>query len=445
MATALDFSNWLHERYSRPGKKEAMSKKDRPFLADISTTTGSGKAFNTPVLLSGGRGFSNTRANAQSISDTSNGNGTFLEWRSVPGKYKGSLTIDDFLISSSDENFAAYARHLAALTDAHLGEFGGLMSRMILGPPGLYLFTATVSSGVLTITAAEADRVSEVEVGDQLVASADDFTSTSHSLLGSGSIGYVIGASRSGATTTVTVAASDGGAAATPTGWTGTLYVYRLGEQGGGIDRGTNAHIIDSIQQYVAATEPTDTFKGVDRSVDSRLSGVRQTTAEVASLNIEETLENLYDKGRARYGWRGKKKMYAHTTRFRQLSRSLETRRLRGLEPMSYSKGMRDVGTKKYEKFSYAYIALETQSGAYEIVDEPHMPADYILCTDPADWEIMSLDKGFPAVIDGDGQRILRKTTEDDYEFRTKLYACFKLKPGAMISQTGRTALPSAS
>lgn len=440
--TALEFDNWLHRKYAAVGKITAMSKRDRPFLSMISTTTGGGSDFNTPVLVSGGRGFSNTRANAQSISDTSAGNGAFAEWKNVPGEYKGSLQIKDREIAASKENFSAYARALGAKTDAHVSEFGGIMSRAILGPPGMYLCTGTISSGVVTITAAEADRVAEIELGDQIQASADDGDSTGHTLLGSSSVGYVIGVSRSGSTTTFTVSTTAGGSAGTPAGWTGTMYFYRLGEFKGGIDRGTGTHVIDSIQAWVPETEPSDTYKQVDRSADSRLSGVRQLTAEVTSLNIEETLENLSDRGRSRYGWTGTKKCFLHTTRFRQLSRSLETRRLRG--GSSFEKGSKKVGEKEYASFSYNYISLSTQSGAYEIIDEPHMPADYALMTNPDDWEIMTYS-GFPAIIDEDTNRILRKTTEDTYEFRETAYASFKLKKEAMISQTGRTALPAAA
>lgn len=440
--TALEFDNWLHRKYATVGKVTAMSKRDRPFLSMISTTTGGGADFNSPLLLSGGRGFSNTRANAQSISDTAAGNGAFAEWRSVPGEYKGSLRIKDREIAASNENFSAYARALGAKTDAHVNEFGGIMERAILGPQGMYVCTGTISSGVITITAAEADRVAEIELGDQFQASADNASSTSHTLLGSGSVGYVVGVSRSGSTTTFTVSTTAGGSAGTPSGWTGTLYLYRLGEFKGGIDRGAGTHVIDSIQAWVPETEPSDTFKNVDRSTDSRTSGVRQLSSEVTTLNIEETLENLSDRGRSRYGWTGTKKCFVHTTRFRQLSRSLETRRLRG--GSSFEKGSKKVGQKDYETFSYNYISLSTQSGAYEIIDTPSMPADYALMTNPDDWEIMTYS-GFPAIVDEDTNRILRKSTEDDYEFRETVYGSFKLKKGAMISQTGRTALPAAA
>lgn len=445
MATPLEFDNWLHRRYATVGKVEAMSKRDRPFLSMISTTKGGGSDFNTPLLISGGRGYSNTRERAQAISDQAGGNGSFAEWRNVPGEYKGSMQVTDRDIAASNENFSAYAKALAARTDAFTNEFGGIMNRAILGPPGMFVCTGTVTAGVVAITAAEADRVAEIELGDQFVASDSDGSSLAHTLLGGGSIGFVIGVKRSGTSTTFTVATAPGGTAGTPVGWTGTMFLYRNGEFQGGIDRGNAAapHVIDSVQAWCPVAEPSDTFKNVDRSTDSRTSGVRQTAAEVANMTIEECFESLSDIGRARYGWVGTRKVFLHTSRFRQLSRSLESRRMRMGE--SFTKGEKKAGgDKAYATFSYNYISLMAQSGAYEFVDEPHMPADYALFINPEDWEIMTYS-GFPDIVDKDSNRILRKSTQDKYEYRTTVYPSFKLKKDARISQLGRTALPAAA
>ena len=71
------------------------------------------------------------------------------------------------------------------------------------------------------------------------------------------------------------------------------------------------------------------------------------------------------------------------------------------------------------------------------------MPNDYILATDPDDWEFVHYD-GFPHLIDDDGVDMLRQTNEDDYEMRWTSNASFKLKKDALITETGRSPFPVA-
>lgn len=454
MATLEYLENYLFRRYRKPGKIEAMSKRDRPWLSMIGTRImDGGSDFRTPQLVAGGRAYARTRAQVQAIHRATEGNGAFATWANCPGDYSGGLQVSNRELAASKGSDAAFAKSWGIKSDAHVQEFGGIMSRGMLGPPGWFVCTGTISAGVITITAAEAFRVGEIELGDHLVASADDFSSPLvHTLLGAGSIGYVKNISRFGTTKTITVSQTPGGAAGTPDGWSGTIYIYRRGEAGGGIDLGesggvnTNPNfVIDSIQAWLTGSAPSGVFKNVQRDRDDRLAGVRQVAGDVATLNIEEALENLFDLGRSLAGWRGKKKFFVHTTRFRQLSRSLETRRLRGLDPRSFTKGeKKGGGSDAYASFSYNYIALETQEGSYEIIDDPHMPTDYALAMNPDDWEIVTYS-GFPEVVDYDKNKVLRNSSEDVFEFREVVYGNLMLKPEAQISQSGRTALPAAA
>ncbi len=453
MATLEYLENYLFRRYRKPGKIEAMSKRERVWLSMIDTRImDGGSDFRTPQLVAGGRAYARTRAQVQAIHRAVEGNGAFATWANCPGEYSGGLQVSNRELAASKGSEAAFAKSWGIKSDAHVQEFGGIMSRGMLGPPGWYIATGTISNGVITLTAAESFRVAEVEIGDQLVASDNDFSSPLvHTLLGAGSVGYVKSIARFGPTKPITGEQPPGGAAGTPDGWTGTIFIFRRGEQGGGIDLGetggNNANpnfVIDSIQAWLPETG-TGTFKNVDRSRDDRLVGVRQVAGDVSTLNLEETLENLFDLGRALAGWRGKKKFFLHTKRFRQLSRSLETRRLRGLDPRSFSKGeKKGGGSEAYASFSYNYIALETQEGSYEIIDDPHMPENYALAMDPNDWEIVTYS-GFPEVIDYDKNKVLRNSAEDVFEFRECVYGNLMLKPDAQISQSGRTALPAAA
>lgn len=451
---ASDFSVWLTRQYIKPqGKIPAMTERDKPFLSMLDKQENRGGAdFQTPAYVSTPRGWGRTRAQAQAISGTTAGNGQFGTWTSTPGTYSGDVEFSDREVESSngmsDSQFVAFAESQKTKVEGLFSTFGDIMSRFILGPPGGYIFQASAISagGVITIDAAHAERVADVEVGDHLVLSATDGDEVGDSLINN-NIGYVIGVDLEGDTPTVTVSPSPGGSAARPSGWDGATdgFLYRNGEFQGGIDRGPNPTnstlVIDSFQSWNPSTALTNTFKGVDRSLTSRLTGVRQTSA--AGKNIEETLEDLFKVGRSRHGWKGGQKIFLHTNRFVQLSRSLETRRLRGLGEVKYEVSR---GEKKsaYASFGYNKIALMSTSGAFEVIDEPHMPEDVAYAIPCDQWVIRALS-GFPNVIDKDGTDILRKTSEDNYALRAKCYASFMLKANGMISHNGRTVLPDAA
>lgn len=452
MAVLTILNEWLKEQYEQPGRIRAMNDRKAVFSSELTVRQDSGESFNVPALLHGGRGWADSRSAAQSISNENEANLAPLDFKSYVGKQKGNMLIlhDEIAATGNDkEKAGAYAKTLQVKTDRMLETFGTRNNRAILGPPGMYLFRGTISAGVITINSADVDRIAYIEPrADQLHASADDGSSTSHSLLGGGSIGYVVSLTgRFSNSPTVSVAATFGATAATPAGWTegSTIYFYFRGDFKGGIDTGAKfGHRIDSIQAWVTATDATNTYKTVDRSRDPRLSGVKLLTADVAALNEESVFEELFDIGRTRAGWSGGKKMYVSTKRFRQLSRHLESRRMRG-DGTKFSKTKKEGGDKRYATsgatFSYNAICLEHQSGSYEIIDEIDMPSDYILATNPEDWEIVHYD-GYPHLMDDDGTDMLRKSTEDDYEMRWTTNPSFKLKKDALITDTGRSPFP---
>jgi len=455
MAALTILNEWLKDQFEQPGRIEAMSKRKTVFLDKISTRQDSGENFRQPALLHGGRAWADSRSAAQAISNDNESNLAPFDWVSYVGKIKGNLLIlhDEIAATGNDrERMGAYAKTLQVKTDNMLGTFGSRINRGILGPKGMWLFRGTIASGVITIDSRDAKAIAYIETrADQLQASADDGSSTSHTLYGSGSVGFVTALTgRFGTAPTVTVSTSFGGSAATPAGWVEatTIYFYFRGDFKGGIDTGAKfGHRIDSIQAWVTDTDATDTYKTVDRSRDPRMSGVKLVAADVTTDGVEEVFEHLFDIGRERADWSGEKEMFVSTARFRQLSRHLESRRMRTGEGSRATQSRKEGGDSRYASsgatFSYATITLNHQSGAYEVIDEVDMPNDYILGTSTGDWEIVHYD-GFPHLIDDDGVDMLRKTTEDDYEMRWTTNASFKPKKDALITNTGRAPFPVA-
>jgi hypothetical protein len=454
MAVLTILNEWLKDQYEQPGRIKAMSDRKTVFKSKISVRQDSGDNFKQPALLHGGRGWAASRAAAQAISNDNEANLAPFEFTSYVGKIKGNLRIlhDEIAATGNDKaRTGAYAKTLQVKVDNMLQAHGTRINRGALGPPGMWLFRGTISSGVITIDSRDLKAIAYIETrADQLQASANDGSSSAHSLLGGGSVGYVVSATGRFSTTsaTVTVSTSFGGSAATPSGWTEgtTIYFYFRDDFKGGIDTGAKfGHRIDSIQAWVTATDATDTYKGVDRSRDPRMSGVKLTTTDVATLGVEEVFEQLFDIGRERANWSGGKEMFVSNARFRQLSRHLESRRMRMDSGKVAKKAEKKGGDERYSSsgatFSYNTICLEHQSGSYEIIDEVDMPNDYVLATSTDDWEFVHWD-GFPHLIDDDGTDMLRLSTEDDYEMRWTANASFKPKKDAQIIDTGRAPFP---
>lgn len=145
---------------------------------------------------------------------------------------------------------------------------------------------SSISTGLITLV--DPNSVVNFEVGMTLVAysvSGSTYTQSTSSALG-----YVIAVNRSAGT--VTVSASAGGAAGTPTNWS-TSFPY-IGVQGdvafGAIAATTSFLKVSGLGAWVPKTAPgsSDSFWGVNRSADvTRLAGVR---FDGSNETIEEAL-----------------------------------------------------------------------------------------------------------------------------------------------------------
>lgn len=427
----------LKRKYASGEKVQHAGLLATRFLKDVNRLTDpGGESFNSFLTISGGVGWSGTRAGAQAIADQGGqrGNGAFQQIRNSYGKVAGEVTIREFAIKQAESGSASAMRAIGAHVDLHLKQFGQMAEWMIMGHRGLSLCTFTISSGVCTITS-NPEHISRIRPDMLLVASASD--GTTGSLLGSGSIGYVIAVGRSGSSPTFTVSTTSGGSAGTPSGWTGTMYAFINGTHyasngGGGTDGGTNeAFVIDTLDSWVPATAPSATaFKGMDRTIDEVLGGVRLTSAEVATLNLAQRLELLAVTGRSRFGWDDESgyRAYVHTTKFNELNQLLQRTDMR---QMGYSGSM--------SKTSYGYNVIHMCSiGAnVEVVDAPFMDPTYAWMLNPKNWLLHS-SAGWPSVMDDDGLKFVRKSTQDAYSLQYTGYGSFRTDDP---SKTGRVPL----
>lgn len=415
----------LKRKYDNSSKVENAGLVATAFLKKVSRITNpSGDSYTTFLTISGGVGWAGSRAGAQAIAGQggTRGNGAWQSIKNSRGQLKGEVTVEEQEIKRANSGDASALRALAAHSDTHLAHWGQFTEAMVFGHRGLYLSTGTISSGVVTLAGADSspEHITRFKKDMLIVASAAN--GTSGTLLGAGSIGYLIGIARSGASPTFTVSTTSGGAAGTPAGWTGTMYFfvyetwYGTGGVGGGQDNGVDrGFAIDTLDSWVPSAAPSATlFKTMDRTVDDLLGGIRLSAGEVANLNIAQRIEALAVLGRSRYGWNDAKKIaYVHTITFNKLSQLLQRADVR-----QAGYGMKDAGKGEY---GYKYIEMTSIGADVRVEECPVADPFTVWMLDPDDWELHS-DAGFPSVMDEDGLRWVRDRSNDTFALQYTSY-----------------------
>jgi hypothetical protein len=409
---------YLHRRYARPGKIECLAVHDKPILDMLKKGkhSGSGKTFHEPVRLSNPQGLSASRSSTQLVSAGTHAGAqsVVLEWSLPYGDYTGGVEITDKDIDAGgDVPTGSYLSPIGLETDALIEEFGEVMDTYIFAEPGKacgQYSGSAMSAGVLTLTGDAAEsQIMNFNIGAAFQVSAND-GSGAHSLLGSGSVGYVIGVNYD--TLQVTFSSVAGGSASTPTAWDTadtSIFLFRNGDFQG-TSGNSPVFIIDSFADWIPSSAPGSTaFKGVDRSVDSRLGGARLTSAQANGLSNEERIKRLVTKLNSTFGGSGEKLVIMESTQWQKLASVLEARGQRPLEG-------------KTANMSYQYITLQTGKGVCKVVASPKCRPDTFWALEMDKWTLRTLS-GFPKVMKGDGFTMLRKATADRYEFRIAAYA----------------------
>lgn len=198
------------------------------------------------------------------------------------------VTITNELIEATKDDIGAFIDQVKLNVDTGFRNISNDLAHDLFAPStGERGQISAISTGVITLT--NANDVVNFEVGMTLVSYR--VSGATPTIVSGGALGYVIAVNRSAGT--VTVSASAGGAAGTPTNWsTSDKYLAVEGDisfTSNGLNAG-NALKVAGFSYWLPTTAPTsgDSFWGVDRSVDpTRLAGVR---FDGSSESIEEAL-----------------------------------------------------------------------------------------------------------------------------------------------------------
>jgi hypothetical protein len=412
------------KNYYNPGQVVALTIKNRIFYAKVKKSLGSGDLWVTPVIYANPQGLSATLANAQTVATSVTGGGSLQgkKWTSAFGDYSGVVDIGDKVIAASRDNVGAFFKNQTAEIDRLYEGFGDVMGNYFIGDAGHSVTpgTFTISTGVCTCL--QPDDIIFVYVGSQLQASAGSGVTSSDTLLGAGSIGYVFAVNKNAGTFTVATSAANAAAATagTPGSWTSTMYAFRLGDFGATAAAGFT-RIVLGLGAWVPAADPTGgvTFENIDRTniAVTELSGVRMTATEIGGLNNEARLKRLCARMAGRAAAPPPTDIFLHPEKWQDLADSLESR------------GNRPLG-EKIAGFNFQKITIATAAGMVDVWADRFCTFNAAFAVNFDYIEAKSYT-GFPGVINQDGTDLLRLNASNDYEYRLTCYPAFQVKaPG---------------
>lgn len=383
----------------------------------------SGRKLLAPIVYAGAQSMGATLANAQTVDANRGGSSKSQDWTVDWGDYSASLSISDKLIAAGKGNAGAFWEAKQLEIDLWYTQFGEVLERYAFADGGRSLGAFTISTGVCTMVNA-ADIVN-IHEGMEVQASANTGESGSDTLLGSGSIGYVFNVNQNAGTFTVATSNANAvaGTAGTPGSWTGTMYVFRSGDFGGS----GAATIFQGIGAWCPSADPTSTaFNGVDRTRNIvALSGTRLSSADVTGLDIEQRLKTLLTRMSSRGYIKATDEVrcYVNPEKWQALAEIME------------SKGYREI-TGKTAVGGFDAITIVGGGRRCQVLAAQFCPfsTGFIMTRDA--FELQALE-GLPSEINGDGLKMLRKATANDYELRLQAYPASHAIPGKI----GRVAI----
>lgn len=370
-----------------------------------------GKSFPVPLIYGDGQGRSATFATAQSNQTAMNLGEFFV---TTISNYQ-IVTIDNRFLEATRSNVGAFMDGATMNVNGGISNITNDLAHDLFndgsGQRGSYgLGNGSITSGVIVLDSSAS--VVQFEVGMSLVSYSVSGTSATQST--SAAVGYVIAVDSSAGT--ITVAAAQGGSAATPTNWS-TSFPY-LAVQGdinfasGGLGSSLMLKLA-GFGAWIPATAPAsnDSFFGQNRSVNpSRLAGIRfngtQETIEEALIDSAAAVAmNRSMAGYPDYA-------FMNFTSYAALIKTLGSR-------------VQYVDVKHDEiDISFEGIQVITAYGKITVLPDRNCPAQTCFLIAMKTWKLKTLGRAPKILIYGsyDSNQGLRVGTADAVEIRIGYY-----------------------
>lgn len=390
-ALGLNEAVGMLKEYYGGQKVKIMAYKKSPLLAMMRKDTNfRGKFYPQPVVSETSVGGSSTFTTSQ----TNQTAASIQEFIVTRAKTYQVAPIDRETLLCAATDAGAFMKTATLLVDGAIASATIQISTQLYrdgtGAMGSYANTA-ISTGLITLD--DPNSITGFQKGMVLEsrATAGGTISTSSAL------GYVIAINR--AAGTLTVSATSGGSAGTPTNWSVSFPYLNV--------QGNNNLVATGLQGWLPQTAPggSDSFFSVNRSSDSRLYG---SNYDGSNQSIEEAIVDaaaiLDQEG-------GSPDVCI-----------LSTRGYAALDKALMGKAVYEVWEDETAQVSFKGIVLNTPSGVVRVFSDRFCPgkAGFLLQMDT--WVLASLLE-CPHIVDFDTeQEMLRLGTSDAYELRIAAY-----------------------
>jgi Family of unknown function (DUF5309) len=316
-------------------------------------------------------------------------------------------TITNELLEATKDNAGAFIDEAKLVMDTSFRNISNDLALDLFGAAaGERGQISAISSGVITLVSSA--TVVNFEVGMALVSYSVSGSTPTQST--SAAIGYVIAVNRSSGT--VTVSATAGGSAGTPTNWSTSFKYLAVSGDINFVSSGlatANALKVSGLSAWLPVTAPSsgDSFWGVDRSADvTRMAGVR---FDGSAETIEEALVDAAALV-AREG--GQPDMcFMPFASWAALEKSLGSK-------------VQYVDVKHDEAdIAFAGIRIHAPYGPITVIPDRNCPAQIAYLLQMDTWKFRSLGKAPHILTYGmEGLEALRVGTADALEIRIGYY-----------------------
>lgn len=383
---------------------ENMVYADNPFLALIPKMEKfGGRDLPIPIIYGNPQGRSRTFANAQARAASTN---SLVEDFVLLRKKDYSLAhIDNETLEASKEDADAFMDAATTEIDGAIQAATNNLAQSIYrtadGARGQVLAEPTEASSTV-ITMKNRGDIASIEKGMMIVIYSAASGGSIRTTDGSDDEWEVTAVDRSAGTFTLAVTYSSSGTIAA------NDYIFVEGDRGAALA---------GLESWVPATAPAATaFFGVDRSVDTRLGGLR---LDGTGLPIEEALIEA-DAMVAGEGW-GVDHFFMHTDTVADLKKALGTK-------------VQYVDLQANAKISFRAIIVDGTKGPIKVVGDHNCQSNRIWGLKLAMWKLYTLGKAV-RVLDTDGLQMLRLAASDGVEVRYGQYGNVGCRaPGANIN-----------
>lgn len=411
-------TKFLKKTFAAPGKLQGIADRASPFVGMLDKPVQGGASVAEALILSGPKGNSFSLTAAQAVAaqgggtDPAHGASNYQEFVSTFGEYHGIATITARAVAGGKTNPEAYLRQLSEVLTSEVAAFTAVGARKLLGPVG-----GSVGKVLTTNAGGTAGEISLVAPSDgynfaagMMVQAATTDGSTAPGTVRASTL-FVIGVTPDGDSagspgSHVQLSATSGGAFGIGD-WAAADFIFRAGDVVQGTDLSDSQ--IRSFQAWVTLVASQTVFNSVDRSQDSRISGFRVPSSQLAGFSILDRVQLLATVGRAQSGATGATLLVVGPRTWQQLA----------TEAQSYG----NLDFTENTKLGIKMLTIMTCNGPTTVMNEPHCVESDIWLFTPDTLKLYNYD-GFPALDEGDGNEILRQSTNAGYEIRWHAFTC---------------------